>query len=136
MIKPRGIKPKQVINGKSLCPHCDRWLELKSGFHRTITTTTGYSSWCKECRRKDIAKNGTARKKKERLANPLRFRAKELVHRAVKSGKLEKLPCEICQDKNSQAHHFDYNKPLRVVWFCDLHHKKIHLVMRQARFTL
>ncbi len=45
---------------------------------------------------------------------------------AVKIGKIKKLPCDVCGDKKSQAHHPDYTKPLEVIWLCSLHHGEIH----------
>jgi hypothetical protein len=47
------------------------------------------------------------------------------VQRAVLSGKLIKLPCEVCGGK-AEAHHDDYSKPLDVRWFCKLHHEEYH----------
>ena len=48
------------------------------------------------------------------------------VYRAIKSGILEREPCIICGDLKSQAHHFNYAKPLKVVWFCPEHHRMYH----------
>lgn len=45
---------------------------------------------------------------------------------AVRTGKVKKLPCEVCGNKNSQGHHPDYSKPLEVLWLCDKHHKEHH----------
>lgn len=55
------------------------------------------------------------------------------VHKAVKKGIIKKLPCAICEDPKSQAHHADYSKPLEVVWFCDLHHKEEHVRIKNER---
>lgn len=46
--------------------------------------------------------------------------------RAVQSGELIKLPCEVCGCKKSEAHHCDYNKPLDVRWLCKKHHTEWH----------
>ena len=48
--------------------------------------------------------------------------ARAKVAQAVKSGKLIRLPCLVCGDPNSQAHHEDYSKPLEVQWLCQHHH--------------
>lgn len=48
------------------------------------------------------------------------------LQKAVKLGKIQREPCEICGEEKSQGHHPDYNKPLKVIWLCSLHHKKIH----------
>lgn len=67
-----------------------------------------------------------------RTRNPERNRAYCLVHKAVKSGKLTRQPCEICGQK-AQAHHHDYSKPLDVQWLCMKHHREIkHSKAKQA----
>jgi len=48
------------------------------------------------------------------------------VYRAIKKGLLEREPCIICGDPDAQAHHFNYAKPLKVVFFCRKHHRMYH----------
>jgi hypothetical protein len=61
-----------------------------------------------------------------RRANERRkYRARELVAYAVKTGKLIKLPCSVCGSTKSEAHHPDYSKALDVVWLCSKHHAAI-----------
>jgi len=62
--------------------------------------------------------------------NKIKRSAKDRVKRAVKSGKLIRLPCEICGDKKSQGHHEDYNKPLDVLWLCAQHHRDRHMELK------
>lgn len=46
---------------------------------------------------------------------------------AIDRGDIVKKPCAICGNKdNLEAHHFDYNKPLEVIWFCKKHHRETH----------
>lgn len=46
---------------------------------------------------------------------------------AVKVGKIDKLPCEVCQTtQDVHGHHTDYNKPLEVNWLCRKHHVEEH----------
>jgi hypothetical protein len=52
--------------------------------------------------------------------------AHRILARAVECGKLIKRPCFVCGDPNSEAHHEDYSRPLDVIWFCSLHHKRHH----------
>lgn len=56
----------------------------------------------------------------------LRVKARNDLNHAVRDGKLDRLPCVICGDEKSEAHHEDYTKPLDVVWLCDSHHHKVH----------
>lgn len=53
--------------------------------------------------------------------------AHKKVYNAIKSGKLVRMPCEICGVTTAvQAHHDDYSRPLDVIWLCQKHHKWIH----------
>jgi hypothetical protein len=36
------------------------------------------------------------------------------------------MPCEVCGDPQTHAHHDDYSKPLDVRWFCPRHHREEH----------
>lgn len=49
-----------------------------------------------------------------------------LTNRAINSGKLQRLPCEVCGEKKVDAHHDDYSKPLDVRWLCRKHHAEHH----------
>ena len=58
---------------------------------------------------------------------PKKVLAHRLVRQAILSGILTKKPCEKCKSKKRiHAHHYSYDKPLKVVWLCPLHHKEIH----------
>ena len=50
--------------------------------------------------------------------------AHSLVAKAIKSGDLVRKSC-FC-GKIGEAHHFDYDQPLKVVWLCRAHHAKHH----------
>ncbi len=53
-------------------------------------------------------------------------KVRSLVWAKIQSGELVKLPCTVCGEKDSQAHHEDYSKPLEVLWLCTVHHKEKH----------
>ena len=57
---------------------------------------------------------------------PEKWKARQDLRNAVASGKIEKLPCEICGNLKSQGHHEDYSKPLEVKWLCAKHHAELH----------
>lgn len=56
-----------------------------------------------------------------------RKNAHRIVERAVRKGILIPKPCEKCgTNKNVEAHHDDYDKPLDVQWLCRKHHFDYH----------
>ena len=113
----------------------------------------GHLNKCKQCTKKDannhrnnnlekIRQYDKDRSKKEhrikaaleinrrwRSEDKKRAQSHNQVARAVKNGILNKEPCSICGDKKSMAHHESYDKPLEVVWYCQIHHKKRHKEM-------
>jgi hypothetical protein len=55
------------------------------------------------------------------------------VGRAIRSGQLSVMPCEVCgkvrtakRRREIVAHHPDYNYPLAVMWLCSKHHLEWH----------
>ncbi len=61
-----------------------------------------------------------------RRANPGKYDAHLAVQRAVKAGELEKQPCEVCGVEAVDAHHDQYDEPLKVRWLCRRHHTRLH----------
>lgn len=57
---------------------------------------------------------------------PEKYKAHCAVNNAIRDGKLLKMPCSVCGNEKSQAHHDDYTKPLDVVWLCSRHHGERH----------
>jgi len=57
---------------------------------------------------------------------PEKRRARNIVSRAVRDGKLTKMQCEVCGSEKVHAHHEDYSKPLVVEWLCAKCHRKRH----------
>jgi len=135
------------------CPSCQEEKEL-SEFHRHkargFIDGMRYAAYCKVCERakkrklywddkagritrtreknspeqnKQLAAN---RKRKEREEYPKKQKARWMVKAALKSGKLKKLCCSTCGEKQVEAHHPDYNAPLEVIWFCKRHHAEWH----------
>lgn len=69
-----------------------------------------------------------AAQRQERLLRQRKqSRAHRLVGLAVKAGELVKKPCEVCGSQESEAHHDDYDQPLRVSWLCPKHHSGRHM---------
>ena len=65
--------------------------------------------------------------RKWRAANPEAYRAQCAVNNAVRDGRLDRKPCEVCASTSAvHAHHKDYAKPLDVVWLCARCHHRLH----------
>lgn len=54
-----------------------------------------------------------------------KYKARNKVSNAIRDGKLKRLPCVICGDPKSEAHHLDYRSKLKVVWLCQKHHRQV-----------
>jgi len=53
------------------------------------------------------------------------------VGNAIRDGRLNRGPCEVCGSRESvEGHHEDYSKPLDVRWLCREHHKALHAFKR------
>lgn len=63
-----------------------------------------------------------------REVNKYKCSAHQAVARAIKKGSITKPErCQVCGScEKLNAHHYDYQKPLEVVWLCIPCHKKIH----------
>lgn len=75
-----------------------------------------------------------ARRQAKRKANPLKDNVRKKVHRAVKSGRVTKLPCQSCgATERIEAHHEDYTKPLEIIWLCRVCHTKADKALRESQ---
>ena len=112
---------------------------------------------CKECTKRDVAENYRANvahyaeyererfqrperkaavlqhQRNRRARNPEKSIARNAVGNAIRDGRLTRLPCEVCGDAKSEAHHDDYSKPLDVRWLCRDHHKEHHGMVPYSR---
>lgn len=117
-------------------------------FYKDRVTRDGYDFICKECNRlryRDRRKDGVSYKKKDEKyyknhrkeillrrkiwyqKNKIKVTAHFKVQRALYKGLLIRKNCEICgSDKDINAHHEDYSKPLEVKWLCRTHHFRLH----------
>ncbi len=64
--------------------------------------------------------------KKYKENNKEKTNAQGRLYYAVKVGKVKKMPCIVCKNPISHAHHEDYSKPLDVIWLCAYCHKQAH----------
>lgn len=66
-----------------------------------------------------------------RETNKTKRAAHVLLGNALRAGKIERRPCEMCGNRRAHAHHEDYAKPLEVTWLCARHHREVHDSMRR-----
>jgi hypothetical protein len=65
------------------------------------------------------------RTNKESEKEDLKIKSNRAVAQALKSGMLQKQPCEVCNITDYvEAHHKDYSKPLEINWLCIKHHNE------------
>jgi hypothetical protein len=129
---------------------CFRCGELKvfHQFYEHPRMADGRLGKCKECTKIDVrncyrsskverAKYERARyQRPERRAyvqgmlklhnvrHPDRYKARSMVKRAVRNGRLIKSPCAYCGALEVQAHHDDYSRPLDIKWVCFACHRR------------
>jgi hypothetical protein len=63
--------------------------------------------------------------------NPLKVEAVKKLNYAVFKGEIQRGSCcQICGDVTDaiQGHHYDYNKPLEVIWLCTACHGYLHRI--------
>lgn len=68
-----------------------------------------------------------------RAKNPEKRRAHRRVEMAIKFGRMTRMPCGVCGNEKSHAHHDDYSKPLDVIWLCHSHHMAHHRILRDQQ---
>jgi len=136
------------------CFKCGRIKPL-SDFYKHSQMADGHLNKCKECAKRDVNENrnkniercrdydraryardgsrGEASPEAKNRAkaawirrNPEARRAHQAVSNAIRDGKLQRQPCEVCGAKKTQAHHDDYSKPLDVRWLCSMCHQDEH----------
>ena len=119
-------------------------------FYRHPMMGDGHLGKCKECTKQDVAANYQARRQqyaeyeRERyqrperrrktveyhrkgvLRNPEKATARNAISNAIRDGRLQRKPCEVCGAAKSEGHHPDYSKPLEVMWLCRTHHLEQH----------
>lgn len=61
-------------------------------------------------------------------------KAQIYVGNAVRDGRLDKEPCEVCGSTDRiHGHHDDYSKPLDVRWLCPKHHGLVHRQINEIK---
>jgi len=119
-------------------------------FYKHPKMGDGHLNKCKECTKQDVKQNYQKRRayyagyerersrklerrqkaieyqRRRRKKNVEKYRAHIITNNAIRDGKLKRGVCEICGSPFVEAHHEDYNKPLKVTWLCRKHHLERH----------
>ena len=143
------------MHSSKACFKCGKTLPLTE-FYKHSRMSDGHLGKCKECTKKDVAehrlKNIDKIREYEKHRSKLphrkslaiqiskawrredtrRSKCHNALRRAVLNGTVTRMPCEVCGNEKSQAHHEDYDKPLDVMWLCDKHHKDRHKYLKSA----
>jgi len=131
------------------CPSC-KLDKPSNAFGKLHSTKDGLGFYCKDCRRsksraqyiehkesilkqhKEYVQTPSGRaaqkrwNKKYRRTQPVAALSHYTVKNALRDGKIEKHPCEVCGTMKVEAHHNDYSKALEVSWLCKKHHQEWH----------
>lgn len=137
------------------CFKCGKTLPLTE-FYKHPAMGDGHLGKCKECTKKDVSENRLKnidnireydrnraklphRKQLAREINKVwmaedkrRTKCHNALRRAVLNGVITRIPCEVCGDKKSHAHHDDYDKPIDVRWLCAAHHSARHQQLKKG----
>lgn len=131
---------------------CSKCCETKplDSFYAHPKAKDGLLAKCKDCHKADVRKNyaekrpqyqayeaernATEKRREHRRAagkrhywsNHEKARARAELKRAVREGRVQRKPCQVCGDPRSDGHHHDYSKPLDVEWMCFKCHRAEH----------
>jgi len=130
--------PHQVKNSDFECPPCRReanrqWRERRKAEGRPVRSTKmpreyhrQYEAAYYQQDEKRERRNALMRAYSKSHATRDHHKARWQVQRALKAGRLNRQPCEVCGATKTHAHHDDYAQPLSVRWLCPPHHYEHH----------
>lgn len=121
----------QQINRKSVIVHRAKY-NLYFREYR-VKHKEKMRAYCRAYNKKWRKEHGYHNEMNSKKRYPEKEKARQILHYAIRTGKLVKKPCERCGREKSQAHHSDYSKPLLVVWLCSSHHIEIHPRLQEIK---
>lgn len=99
------------------CSKCGEGLDL----HRIFKY-----AYCQKCS-SELSKQYLRKHKYHQLPDyKEKAKVRTVTLAAIKSGKIERKPCEVCGDERSEIHHEDYSDPMKIRWLCKWHHEDVH----------
>lgn len=125
-------KEPRVFKSK-ICPHCK--IEKPFSDYPVSCSYKGRITYwlCKPCKTKY---HTTYASKRNRVIDPLKARARSELRRAVKEGRIKRLPCFCGETRVEGHHHKGYERSywLDVMWLCPKHHVEEHKKLRMLNF--
>lgn len=133
------------------CSLCKRQLDL-GAFNKSSANKDGLQRYCRECQKvkkgkwysensghsiryseewkKSNPEKAKASARRHLLSlerrHPEKRSARTAISNALRDGRLSKLPCFVCGDEKSEAHHVCYKDPYLISWLCREHHNEVH----------
>lgn len=88
-----------------------------------------FSVYCRICHNERTAAINKRKRDEKHYFDPVKQPAREKLVRAVRRGDLTRGACAMCHgsEKPTDGHHFDYSRPLDVIWLC----RKCHTLVDQ-----
>lgn len=140
-----------MITSIKTCFKCQEDKPL-SDFYKHPSMSDGHLNKCKYCTKADVRlhrrsieyresvlsydrrrgnRQSSDYRVKHRSENEAVYKATNAVYNAVRDGFLKPPSrCELCGvDSKLHGHHFDYEKPLVVVWLCAACHRQAHAII-------
>lgn len=139
---------------KKECFKC-KSIKPLSEFYKHAMMADGHLNKCKECAKNDVSKHRSENLEKIRAYDRARAKTQKRIElnakiskawreedhrrskahlavaRAIRKGSLVRSPCIRCGEEKSLAHHEDYDKPLEVMWLCQICHKQRHKELKE-----
>lgn len=135
--KKKGLRERykkrrpEVPEGHKWCGRCRTW-HPRTAFSPDRARPDGLQVYCRDSLgryqrgRERLWRGAAGIEERRRWDQKLRSKASYYVSLAVFFGDMRPSPCAVCGEKDVQAHHFDYQQPLKVTWLCRKHHAEIH----------
>lgn len=123
------------------CSQCKNYFGREDVFIYSRNRTGVISYYhCRKCNSERVHRYQSTKKGKKKAKEtflrmtvkyPDKYKARQAVSYALKSGKIIKPnKCENCLEiKIVEGHHFDYGKPLDVIWMCRKCHSLSHRLL-------